>query len=54
MHWTDFGDSPLQGEPKAFAEFMAAHASVLEAEPFVDLVSIRGKGKAFIVRTKST
>jgi O-methyltransferase len=48
--WNDFADGPLQGEPKAFAEFMAANTASLEAEPFVDLLSLGGKGKAFIIR----
>jgi hypothetical protein len=50
--WDDYGGEPLRGEPKAFAEFTTQHAETFETEPFVDLVGLGGKGKAFVVRRK--
>jgi hypothetical protein len=50
--WEDYGDSPLKGEPKAFAEFMHTNEATLEAEPFVDLKVHSGKGKAFVIRRR--
>jgi len=51
--WDDFGKGELKGEPKAFAEFQARNAAQLSTEPFEDLVSLGGKGRAFIVRRKA-
>jgi hypothetical protein len=51
--WNDFGGAPLEGEPKAFAEFMARHDSEFTAEPLTDLVALGGKGRAFVLRRQA-
>jgi O-methyltransferase len=52
--WSDYGDDAAKGEPRAFAEFLARNARVLDVEPFEDLVRLGGKGKAFIVRRRGS